>query len=513
MGKQCLEKLSKLDLKPTAHIYNSIMSFFNDYSAYKHTIEYYESMIQMGLKPNLYTKTIALEAYFALHRVPQAQSLLSEIQKGHVKLDPHLTVVIMNGFLKNRLFGKAINFYQLFLDHGGSPNFYILSMLVNVHCKARNIPAVQEAWSQLLEANYQPNEFLLCCLIDAYGGVGDYDSARQIVDSCKSFGIVPGPVIYNALLYCYVRGEQFELVESLLLEKRSLEIRDDYYTLGILLLYYVKIDNEKRLMDIYFTFTGRGYRLTGYIINPMVDYFIRKKNFKRAFAYVQEFQKHSAKTTLCEHTQRILYRALLVNKITYRLAQRFANLMIEQEEPSFIFCNTYMKSLIRHGQYSKLKSVFYKHVIKRCPLTAETYGIYIRGMIAFGDYKEAMYWIEKMTKDGLEITAEISNLIKKVANMPRQLQRKWKFFKDFKKIRRAYRREDKRRIALVKKKLSKNDPLRSRRKSLTRYCNWREKNGQLHALKRAGPNALSSIRLRTQFKSMILENPALLTTK
>ncbi|XP_047162789.1 pentatricopeptide repeat-containing protein At5g02830, chloroplastic isoform X1 [Vigna umbellata] len=181
------EDLLNQKITPNIYVFNSLMNVNAHDLSY--TLNLYQNMQNLGLKPDMTSYNILLKACCVAGRVDLAQDIYRELKHlesvGQLKLDVFTYSTIIKVFADARLWQMALTIKQDMLSAGVSLNIVAWSSLINACAHTGLVEQAIQLFEEMLLAGCEPNTQCFNIILNACVEACQYDRAFRFFNSWK----------------------------------------------------------------------------------------------------------------------------------------------------------------------------------------------------------------------------------------------------------------------------------------------------------------------------------------
>ncbi|CAH9140984.1 unnamed protein product [Cuscuta epithymum] len=199
-------------------------------------LKFYDNAVNSGsLKPNVFTYTSLMSAYYRLGRISDAWSLVKimgidglepdtifysnwmygysregkvhdaleryrEMVEAGMELDIVSYTILIDGFSKEGFVEKGVGFLYKMRKDGLEPNLVTYTAVMKGFCKKGKLNEAFSVLKVVENLGFELDEFPYVILIDGVCRDGDFHRAFELLDEMEKKGVKPGVVTYNAII-------------------------------------------------------------------------------------------------------------------------------------------------------------------------------------------------------------------------------------------------------------------------------------------------------------------------
>lgn len=195
------EEMKALGIRPNASVYNSLLDAMGRAKRPWQAKNIYRDMVKNGVQPTWGTYASLIRAYGRVRYGEDAIAVYREMKEKGLEL----TVVLYNTLLSMCAdVGFTDEALEIFRDMKSlgtcKPDNWTFASLITIYSCGGKVEEAEEAFSEMLEAGFEPNIFVLTSLIQCYGKAGRIDDVVRTFDRLFELGITPDERFCGCLL-------------------------------------------------------------------------------------------------------------------------------------------------------------------------------------------------------------------------------------------------------------------------------------------------------------------------
>ncbi|MED6211105.1 hypothetical protein PIB30_070353 [Stylosanthes scabra] len=340
------EDLLNQKITPNIYVFNSLMNVNTHDLSY--TLNLYQNMQNLGLKPDMTSYNILLKACCVAGRVDLAQDIYRELKQlesaGRLRLDVFTYSTIIKVFADAKLWQMALKIKEDMLSAGVSLNTVAWSSLINACAHAGLVEQAIQLFEEMLLAGSEPNTQCFNIILHACVEACQYDRAFRFFYSWKgnkmlgSFGegnnsklehgdmqaaitapnsvsrshilsfaerfpFTPTIATYNILLKAC--GTDYYHAKALITEMKKVGLSPNYISWSILIDICGGSDNVGGAIEILKIMSDAGIKPDVVAYTTAIKVCVESKNFKQALVLYEEMKTHEI------HPNWVTYNTLL----------------------------------------------------------------------------------------------------------------------------------------------------------------------------------------------------------
>ncbi|XP_057438370.1 pentatricopeptide repeat-containing protein At5g02830, chloroplastic isoform X2 [Lotus japonicus] len=346
------EDLLNQKITPNIYVFNSLMNVNSRDLTY--TLNIYQIMQNLGLKPDMTSYNILLKACCVAGRVDLAQDMYKELKHlesvGRLKLDVFTYSTIIKVFADAKLWQMALKVKHDMRSAGVNLNTVAWSSLINACAHAGLVEQAIQLFEEMLLAGCEPNTQCFNIILHACVEACQYDRAfrffhswkgnkmlgsfgegynsnlkqgsihnattvpngfsnSQILSFTERFPFTPTTSTYNTLLKAC--GSDYYHAKALINEMKTVGLSPNQITWSILIDICGGTENVEGAIEILKSMGDAGIKPDVIAYTTAIKVCVESKNFKQALTLYEEMKS-------CEiHPNWVTYNTLLKARSKY----------------------------------------------------------------------------------------------------------------------------------------------------------------------------------------------------
>ncbi|CAJ1895422.1 unnamed protein product [Sphenostylis stenocarpa] len=346
------EDLLNQKITPNIYVFNSLMNVNSHDLSY--TLNLYQNMQNLGLKPDMTSYNILLKACCVAGRVDLARDIYGELKHlesvGQLKLDVFTYSTIIKVFADVKLWQMALQIKQDMLSAGVSLNIVAWSSLINACAHAGLVEQAIQLFEEMLLAGSEPNTQCFNIILNACVEACQYDRAfrffhswkgekmlgsfgegcnnnigqervhnvttmptgisnSHILSFAKRFPFTPTTTTYNILLKAC--GTDYYHAKALIKEMETLGLSPNQISWSILIDICGASANVEGAIEILKNMGDAGLKPDVIAYTIAIKVCVESKNFMQALTLYEEMKRYQIRPNL------ITYNTLLKSRSKY----------------------------------------------------------------------------------------------------------------------------------------------------------------------------------------------------
>ena len=256
--------------------YNTVISIYANAGKREEAFSVFNSMRQIGLKPDKITITSLIKACISDGDLETAQTLLKNMRKANIEVDLRAYNTVIKALCDNLKWYEAKELVTDMEFRGVKPDGMTYGLLMNGLLKANKpgpcLTLFEAACSDQSTVALTENVKLYTTAITAAGTMGDYERALELVSRMTFSGLKPNLKTLTSLMGACISGSKPELALDVF---KKISIPDGYCTSLALRAFCDTKDYSSAVAILRKENDGRSKFLSGKQIMTSYNYFIQ----------------------------------------------------------------------------------------------------------------------------------------------------------------------------------------------------------------------------------------------
>lgn len=206
------EEMKALGVKPNATVYNTLLDAMGRAKRPWQAKNIYREMVSKGIEPTWGTYAALIRAYGRARYGEDALAVYRDMKEKQLEL----TVVLYNTLLSTcadvGFTEEALEIFEYMKSSGAcSPDSWTFASMITIYSCSGQVKEAEATLTEMLEAGFEPNIFVLTSLIQCYGKAGLIDDVVRTFDRLLASNITPDERFCGCLLNVITQTSKEEL--------------------------------------------------------------------------------------------------------------------------------------------------------------------------------------------------------------------------------------------------------------------------------------------------------------
>ncbi|KAL8462710.1 hypothetical protein ACS0TY_033654 [Phlomoides rotata] len=195
------EEMKALGVRPNASVYNSLLDAMGRAKRPWQAKNIYRDMVKNGVQPTWGTYASLIRAFGRVRYGEDAIAVYREMKEKGLELSVVLYNTLLSTCADVGFTEEALEIFQDMTSLGTcTPDSWTFASLITIYSCSGKVEEAEAAFTEMLEAGFEPNIFVLTSLIQCYGKAGRIDDVVRMFDRLLELGITPDERFCGCLL-------------------------------------------------------------------------------------------------------------------------------------------------------------------------------------------------------------------------------------------------------------------------------------------------------------------------
>ncbi|CAA0372208.1 unnamed protein product [Arabidopsis thaliana] len=221
-----LKKMSAYRVEPGRSMCGKMIGAFCKLNNVREAQVLFDTMVERGLIPDLFTYTIMIHTYCRLNELQKAESLFEDMKQRGIKPDVVTYTVLLDRYLKldpehhetcsvQGEVGKrkASEVLREFSAAGIGLDVVCYTVLIDRQCKMNNLEQAAELFDRMIDSGLEPDMVAYTTLISSYFRKGYIDMAVTLVTELSKKYNIPSESFEAAVKSAALKAKRFQYGE------------------------------------------------------------------------------------------------------------------------------------------------------------------------------------------------------------------------------------------------------------------------------------------------------------
>ncbi|KAI4328607.1 hypothetical protein L6164_020945 [Bauhinia variegata] len=194
------DQMQRAGLRPDVVSYALLINAYGKARREDEALAVFEEMLDAGVRPTQKAYNILLDAFSISGMVEQAKTVFRSMRRDRYSPDLCSYTTMLSAYVNACDMEGAEKFFKRLIQDGFEPNVVTYGTLIKGYAKMNDVGKIMEKYEEMHERRIKANQTILTTIMDAYGKNGDFGSAVMWFKEMESSGLPPDQKAKNILL-------------------------------------------------------------------------------------------------------------------------------------------------------------------------------------------------------------------------------------------------------------------------------------------------------------------------
>lgn len=215
------DQMQRAGLRPDVVSYALLINAYGKARREDEALAVFEEMLDAGVRPTRKAYNILLGAFSISGMVEQARTVFKSMRRDRYSPDICSYTTMLSAYVNASDMEGAEKFFKRLLQDGIEPNVVTYGTLINGYAKVNDVGKVMAKYEEMLERGIKANQTIFTTIMDAHGKNGDFDNAVVWFKEMESSGVPPDQKAKNVLLSLAKTDEEIKEANELVLHSNN----------------------------------------------------------------------------------------------------------------------------------------------------------------------------------------------------------------------------------------------------------------------------------------------------
>lgn len=194
------DQMQRAGLRPDVVSYALLINAYGKARREEEALAVFEEMLDAGVRPTHKAYNILLDAFAISGMVEQARTVFKCMRRDRCTPDICSYTTMLSAYVNASDMEGAEKFFRRLKQDGFKPNVVTYGTLIKGYAKVNNLEKMMEIYEHMRGSGIKANQTIFTTIMDAYGKNRDFDSAVVWYKELESWGFSPDQKAKNILL-------------------------------------------------------------------------------------------------------------------------------------------------------------------------------------------------------------------------------------------------------------------------------------------------------------------------
>ncbi|KAF9434304.1 hypothetical protein BGZ76_008227 [Entomortierella beljakovae] len=417
-----LDDMLQDSVKPNAWIFNTLINRFvrqKDYVSVKRVMSL---MKESDVKPDVATYSTLIEGYAKDGNEEAIAEIQAQMALNHIYPNQKTITSTIKVFAKSRIDQDIDKHLGMILESLPTKemNELTFGVLMNVYGKRRDMNAAIGIYNHMVSKKREPNDVIVCSLLDGYIRSGEVMTANQIFhEHYTARGIRPPSAwSYSIMITGFCRNSNLESALHYYHQMNNFQIAPDATICSRLIQLYLEhhqLDNAENILRL---MRNSRMDISVHTYTMLIDYTSNTMNFRSALRYYQEMLDAGIKPDV--HCYTVLINTHIRAKCFTECDSTFEQMIMAKIKPTLETLTSMLKAHSLRVDDRQVKK--YWNIILDMGLLPDvkSFTVLMQTYSQQGNTEMVEYIFREITQKRIEVDAvTLTTMIKTYGGLPK----------------------------------------------------------------------------------------------
>ncbi|KAK4749833.1 hypothetical protein SAY87_027282 [Trapa incisa] len=224
--------MSERGIEKSTVTYNSLMSFETNY---KEVSKIYEQMQRAGLRPDVVSYALLINAYGKARREEEALAVFEEMLDAGVRPTHKAYNILLDAFAISGMVDQAKTVFKSMRRDRYMPDLCSYTTMLSAYVNASDMEGAEKFFRRMKQDAFIPNVIAYGILIKGYARANDLDKMMEKYEDMRTHGIRANQTVITTIMDAYGKNQDFDSAVVWFKEMESLGLSPDQKAKNILI--------------------------------------------------------------------------------------------------------------------------------------------------------------------------------------------------------------------------------------------------------------------------------------
>ncbi|KAK4492852.1 hypothetical protein RD792_000177 [Penstemon davidsonii] len=193
-------------VQQTTVTYNSLMSFEN---SYKEVSNIYDQMQRSGIKPDVVTYALLINAYGKARREEEALAVFEEMLDAGVRPTQKSYNILLDAFAISGMVEQARVVFKSMRRDRCTPDLCSYTTMLSAYVNASDMDGAEKFFKRIKQDGFEPNIITHGTLIKGYAKANNLEKMMEKYEDMRVHGIKANPTIFTTIMDAFGKNKDF----------------------------------------------------------------------------------------------------------------------------------------------------------------------------------------------------------------------------------------------------------------------------------------------------------------
>ncbi|KAH7577082.1 hypothetical protein ACOSP7_002172 [Xanthoceras sorbifolium] len=246
-ARKLFSLMAERGIQQSTVTYNSLMSFETNY---KEASRIYDQMQRAGLRPDVVSYALLINAYGKARREEEALAVFEEMLDAGVRPTHKAYNILLNAFAISGMVEQARTVFKCMRRDRCAPDICSYTTMLSAYVNASDMEGAEKFFRRLKQDGFKPNVVTYGTLIKGYAKVNNLEKMMEIYENMRLSGIKANQTIFTTIMDAHGKNRDFGSAVVWYKEMESCGISPDQKAKNILLSLAKTVDEQSEANEL-----------------------------------------------------------------------------------------------------------------------------------------------------------------------------------------------------------------------------------------------------------------------
>ncbi|KAL2493709.1 Pentatricopeptide repeat-containing protein-like [Forsythia ovata] len=205
-ARQLFALMPERGVQKTTVTYNSLMSFETNY---KEVSKIYDQMQRAGIRPDVVSYALLINAYGKARREEEALAVFEEMLDAGVRPTQKAYNILLDAFAISGMVEQARIVFKSMRRDRCTPDLCSYTTMLSAYVNSSDMDGAEKFFRRIKQDGFEPNVVTYGTLIKGYAKINNLEEMMEKYNNMRVQGIKPNQTILTTIMDAFGRNEDF----------------------------------------------------------------------------------------------------------------------------------------------------------------------------------------------------------------------------------------------------------------------------------------------------------------
>ncbi|KAL3715225.1 hypothetical protein ACJRO7_007028 [Eucalyptus globulus] len=231
-ARQMFSLMAERGVQQSTVTYNSLMSFESNY---KEVSKIYDQMQRAGLRPDVVSYALLINAYGKARREEEALAVFEEMLSAGVRPTHKAYNILLDAFAISGMVEQARIVFKSMRRDRYMPDLCSYTTMLSAYVNASDMDGAEKFFRRLKQDGFDPNVVTYGTMIKGYARVNKLEKMMEVYEEMRLRGIKANQTVFTTIMDAYGKNKDFDSALVWFKEMESSGVHPDKKAKNVLL--------------------------------------------------------------------------------------------------------------------------------------------------------------------------------------------------------------------------------------------------------------------------------------